>query len=144
MKQKSKGDIIRETVEYYKTHKRATPKGGGVCYYFMPGEPDCMCAVGRCLTKRNPEILKLVHEAKRAIDFTSKVWVGSVQGLVEKVGDIENALKPVYRGHGKAFWQSLQILHDDNEFWQENDLTKEGKKFVSQLFEEYDSGTSTK
>lgn len=41
----TKLDIIEETVEYYKTHNRATNKAGG-CFYLS--EQGDMCAIGRC------------------------------------------------------------------------------------------------
>ena len=105
----NKLDIIDETVEYYKTHDRASRPRSGVnsfCHYYMDGS---MCAVGRCL--------KCPEDAEK--------------GCVNK--NILQDLKPEYVGHEIVFWFELQKLHDRDTNWNGKSLTLTGKNYVKEL-----------
>lgn len=136
---KSKVEIIEETVKYYSVNARAKNDVG--CYYFSPGKPECMCAVGRCLSRRNPVVKNIYEDAKtwNPGDSTSHVWTGVVVSLNEKVGGLEKALMPAYRGHNSEFWQDLQRLHDSDQFWDlvEGGLNEAGKEEVKKMTNRY-------
>lgn len=91
-------NLLEETIEYYKTHKRGFNEKNEKCFYYL--NKDAMCAVGRCM--KNPSIFK---------DFR-----GDVYKLDEEEG-IESLLKDKYKGYSIFFWKQLQRFHDINSFW---------------------------
>jgi len=42
-----------------------------------------------------------------------------------------------YRGLGVEFWNSMQILHDEESYWDEKGLTTRGENMVAEIKEEY-------
>ena len=118
----TKLEIINETVNYYKTHKRGVLNNNTPfqqCAYY--GKYREMCAVGRCLI--NP---------KELID-------GNLS--VDGIENFENLLKPQYRNHHIDFWVSLQIFHDINHNWKiekrGNILTTPGQNALKTLIIKY-------
>lgn len=136
MVQKSKVEIINETVEYYSTHSRGLGSKGA-CVYLSP--EGYMCAVGRCLDLSNKEFNDTLIEcgdSSTAIKDLSKE-------LDSKEIDLNNIFKEEYRNHKVAFWQSLQNFHDLEIFWIKNKegegstLTVEGELRLKELLETY-------
>jgi hypothetical protein len=117
MKQKTKLEILEETVAYYSenTTRRSVfinDAGDEFCRYVHEGK---YCAVGRCFTdevKADPDAF-----------FVEGV---SAHRLIVDVGE-RTLFKPEYRGHNIAFWERLQSLHDGDVFWDENGLTALGR-----------------
>lgn len=107
-------DFLQETVDYYSedVSRRAT-KNSKCLYKTGDGR---MCAVGRCL---DPEKYELWMEGNS----------------VELSPEIEEALKPQYRGFDVSFLQHVQDLHDKNINWGENGLTYEGEEAVKSIRE---------
>lgn len=142
---KTEIEIIDETVRWYQSHPRAIRKNTNGysegCYYFKPGEPDCMCAVGRCLTLRSEPIKKMRQAAKEGNITGFDVVSGDISELEDFLEDskvsFEQALKPGYRGHKIDLWQSLQNLHDTEHFWEGNKLTESGEMHVKLLRDKY-------
>lgn len=101
--QKSLMEIFDETVEAYKggLETRGSSKYG--CKYLTPDGK--MCAVGRCCIGPKPG------------------WIGSANSIRTKDAtfDLEEVLKPEYRGHNVDFWLDLQGFHDNQHYF-----TKEG------------------
>ena len=115
MKRLTQKEIVLETVEYYRTHKRALD-ANGICKYLT--EEGDMCAFGRCAI--NPSALE---EGKHV----------AVQV------DIEQILKPEYKGHDVDFWLELQRFHDGLRHWTANelggqDVSEVGKVFIFKTF----------
>lgn len=108
-------EIVLETIEYYRTHKRANDDGS--CFYLT--EDGDMRAVGRCM--QNPPV-----------DVR-----GSVKVLLLFHGDV--MFKEQYRGQSAQFWHALQRLHDVDRCWVKNkdggqDLTEHGKSYCKDYF----------
>jgi hypothetical protein len=40
---------------------------------------------------------------------------------------LDECLRPMYRGHKKEFWAALQAFHDTNHNWEGNVLTTGGR-----------------
>lgn len=143
---KSKIQIIEETVEHYQKHPRAIrrlPSGSlAGCYYFKPGEPDCQCAVGRCLTITNPIVLQMKQGAKggKAVGSDTSTVNGLASTLVDSGSNLDKALKPAYRGHAVEFWRDLQSLHDSDTNWNGQNLTEMGMKNIKSLKQRYQDG----
>lgn len=124
-KQMKATDIIRETVEYYRTNLRgvATTFEGTSCRYNW--EDGSHCAVGRCLEKKYQDMGKDMPGNDE-----------SVQGLIDRLqaSSIDSILQEKYRGHSLVFWRKLQAFHDCPDNWmhglaslQQNKLTPEGE-----------------
>jgi hypothetical protein len=131
MPQKTKLEILQETVAYY----AADPVGrraklGAKCMYRTP--EGRRCAVGRCMTK--------------ASVVAYAAYIGTVKNLVSTVLNgayigydtvVRQPLKRNYQGHNLNFWDDLQALHDNNTYWTESGLSAEGQQFVAVLSERY-------
>lgn len=116
MEQLTTKQIIDETVEYYKTHARGMNEQRSCEYKTDEGH---MCAVGRCLT----------DDGHAQISYQNS--------LVEDIINLDTLLKPQYKGYDLAFWQNLQRLHDDDNYWEEigdkNILSVEGEEYLLDL-----------
>lgn len=103
----NKIEIINETVEYYKNHRRGISIATGACVYkTFDGN---MCAIGRCF--ENVEEIRYEH--------------CPVEKLFDKFGDwvgYDKQLKEQYRTHCLEFWSDLQNLHDSKHNWEPNDF----------------------
>lgn len=121
---KTKLQIINETVRYYSTHKRGYNEYSGGCEYLT--EEGNMCAVGRCLLKK--EVSKLSG-------------IGDYEELSD-IYDYNVPFKASYKGHESEFWTNLQSLHDVQANWKENlkggqDLTESGANRLAFLKNRY-------
>lgn len=110
-------EIIDYVVDYYKTHPRAVSVNG-MCMYLT--KRGYRCAHSICLDD--------------SVDL--KECVGGTTGLIVKFGD--KIHKPEFRGNEIQFWQDIQSLHDNQNFWFTNhsggvDLTKEGELEVQRM-----------
>lgn len=132
MARKTKREIIEETIKYYSKHPRPVTESGD-CYYFKPQDPSCMCAVGRCLTRRNLKVMDMVMDAKGG-----SAEVMGVDQLDEVLGGLEAGFKPAYKGHPQQFWMDLQGFHDSDRNWQEGGLTSTGQVEANILFRKHD------
>jgi hypothetical protein len=124
-------DIIKETVEYYKTNQRGfrqLPSGNENCLYLT--DNGDMCAVGRCLNKN---FLK-----RQAAKLN---YLGSFRDLTRNIELIDSRFKKKYQGKPQDFWESLQNFHDDTDDWIKTDtgwdLTEAGIIHYNELLERY-------
>lgn len=129
MEQKSKLQIIEETVKFYTENpsQRATDKHDYCEYITTDGR---RCAVGRYM-----------------IDPSK--FAGSSGGSVHYIANIEkrtNENCPVFtqedlieevRGHNWSFWAALQGFHDSPINWKLGELTEEGINHVERLKKDY-------
>jgi len=116
-------EIVRETVEFYSNNARSI-RPSGMCSY--ENESGSRCAVGRCIEEDCMGLVRDTEENKG--EFAIEVFQ-------DKVGvSLEECLQEKYRGHNLSFWKILQILHDNNTFWNKRTLTEEGKKFIDEEF----------
>lgn len=94
--QKTKAEIIEETVRYYEEDpsRRSYDMATHMCNYLSP--TGQMCAVGRCMTDPG------------SVTATSDVY--SLADSSES--GLDGLLKEEYRGHSVDFWDSLQQYHD--------------------------------
>lgn len=134
IRRKTKKEIIDETVAFYSedTSRRATNIEliGGIsfprCKYLT--EDGRMCAVGRCLIP-DGKIRNYGNDYSYEIAMCTS----------GQITNLEEILKPEYRGHDIGFWRDLQNFHDDNEnaFWNEDGITEIGLNFVESLHLKY-------
>ena len=118
----TKEEIINETVEYYKdASKRGYNDSNGRCEYLT--ESGNMCAVGRCLI---PGSLMMSNSS-----LGKKMQHCRVSA--KEVTNLEQILKPEYRGHSSHFWMLLQSLHDTNEFFDDVTMNEEGLRHAKGL-----------
>jgi hypothetical protein len=137
---KTKHEIIEESVAYIKENGRGTKT-----YEVSPDNPSCvyynsetgaMCLVGRCLI--DPQ--KAENEDIGALDnhlYTLQeeaIDPDSVYDEEECLIDLENRLKPEYRGHKLSFWLDLQEFHDTSSNWEtEHEMSIGGKNVLSEI-----------
>lgn len=122
---KTRVDIIDETVKFYSENPRAMrakqlPSEPDSCAYVAPnGE---RCAFARCCTEDGVRWLHANLEGS------------NVQGIETRDKNLNEMLKPEYRGHDLHFWINIQRLHDSSEFWgQDGKLTPVGNSRVQRL-----------
>lgn len=122
----TKKEIILETVEYYKTHRRGITSHG-TCVY--GNEKNSKCAIGKVMN------LESYNELKN--------YEGDVEDLLfnNDISDIDEILKDEYKNHELDFWMDLQHLHDGNSFWKKeskgSSLTAMGQEEVNKLLKIY-------
>ncbi len=105
--QKTKLQIIDETVKYYSSDPRKRAVTQGLCEYLT--SDGRKCAMGRCC--RNP----------------GSLLQGTSYDIFKKYGDeTQKIFFPRYQGHGEEFWSELQSWHDNLGNWNDEGLTKEG------------------
>lgn len=63
----------------------------------------------------------------------------SISEILKGIECAEKLFVPEVRGHSKDFWGSLQALHDNAEFWDENGLSIEGHAYVEELKEKWEN-----
>lgn len=120
MLRKTKVEIIDETVAFY----GADPKGrrsmnkSGTCLYI--GFHNTHCAFARCCTDEGLESLA-------RLEFN----------LVSDFRDIDGIVKPEYAGHSKAFWREIQMLHDNDIYWDDKGISFDGAQWVESLKSTY-------
>jgi hypothetical protein len=114
-------EIVLETIEFYSNKEnRSFNKNGMPCYLNEDGN---RCAIGRCLNKLGLAKFKNNHSR-----ITSLVL--SQIGYLRK----DNYFKPEYWNNAIVFWQNLQDLHDEEQYWTDTGLSKLGKDFIKQAF----------
>ena len=105
-------EIIDETIAFYQNNPRSKSEDGNCCLYNGPNGEKC--AFSRCCTP----------------DSEFKEGRGSILQL--------NAiLLPQYEGQSKRFWDEIQNLHDTDNYWDGNTLTKLGEYEVLRMKNEY-------
>ena len=118
---KTKQEIIKETKQYYLTHRRGINPITNTCKYYIKG--GAKCAVGRCV--ENP---KALPECRMG-------------DAVDEFDDLDSFLKPEYRGHDSDFWQMLQSFHHGIGLWLKtkrgNSLTPLGEQRYQKLLTQY-------
>jgi hypothetical protein len=104
----TKHQIIDETVEFYSNNARSLNENGR-CFYNSIN--NTKCAFSRCCTNDSK-----FTEHQKADAQTEAVLLPqySHYPLVEHI----------------IFWNTLQNLHDNRVFWNNNTLTTQGKDYV--------------
>jgi hypothetical protein len=109
---KTETEIVVEVMEYFinDPDRRALSNVFNGCMYHMQDAEGKTkrCAVGICMVDEIP-------------DFLSK-FVGDVSCLEKRLKDIDgkqldDLMKPEYRGHSIEFWTELQRFHDAELYW---------------------------
>ena len=123
----TKEEIIKETVnEYQDASKRA--KDGNICKY--EAENGNKCAVGRCMIPGS--LIK-----RSDLEIEGVAMISDFVGPVGPKWNLEEILKPEYRGHEWAFWRDLQILHDEGIFYTDGKMNDRGQEFAARLIERW-------
>jgi hypothetical protein len=109
-------DIIDETVEFYSNNPRSIHPLTKKCLY--NGYNGEKCAFSRCCTNDSKFI-----EASNALGQNDAVLLPKYAHFLlnENIG----------------FWSSIQSLHDNDTYWEENQLTDKGKNYVKDLKQQY-------
>ena len=127
IKKLTKLEIIDETIDYYKTHKRSIT-GNGTCLYV--GIDNNRCAVSRCVIEEKLNIFAN-HEGE------------SIICVIHNEDNIDSLLKEEYHGHDITFWENMQELHDCDSYWDINseipfnELTHQGRARLYNIKNEY-------
>lgn len=121
----TKLEIIKELFDnyYVKYPWRRALDEYGSCVYKTEDKVPKYCAVGKCLTKSGIQY---------AINYT----IGTVDEFYDENTDqitVEPFLKRKYRGHSMEFWRSLQLIHDETEYWTDKSITEVGKTALERL-----------
>jgi len=120
---KTKTEIIEETAAFYNLGNRSAENS--FCQYISP-MGKC-CAFSRCC-KDDKKTFQSLRYADREI--------GS---LSEGNGDFMlPLLKEEYQGHDWRFWRDIQNFHDDEENWDEEGLSLDGRTQKKTLLEKYE------
>lgn len=124
MKKKTIKEVVLETIEYYENNpERRAVSSIGYCEYYNR-ETGNMCAVGRCMK-----------------DPTQNYHYGIVdlnkEGIEIEEEDVHKEMKEEYSNIPIAVWQHLQSFHDLPDYWNENGLTEDGKKYKKVLIKKY-------
>jgi hypothetical protein len=137
MKTKTKQEIINETVEYYKdASKRGYDEVEETCMYLTEG--GNMCAVGRCLIPGS----KMEMEVTNHVNRGEYLAMEDCKTSVMKILNLEEILKPEYRGHSIEFWTRLQNLHDSHEFYTDGTMNEKGLEHAKYLWREWEIDTT--
>ena len=127
--QMSKNSIIEETVRYYRGRPdRFGRDSKGECVY--RASETQMCAVGRCVN----------WEGIPSDELESRVkFSGAATHFLSRFGD--GMLHDRYRGHTTSFWDSLQRLHDNENYWNLSaELSLEGYRYLIETFPDFNPG----
>lgn len=123
----TKEEIINETVEYYKdASKRGYNAANEKCEYLT--KSGNMCAVGRCLIPGS--LMESFSGGNRAAQSMRNCGLS-----VFDVVNLEEILKPEYRGHSRNFWMQLQHLHDSSDHFNDVTMNEVGLKRAKDLIE---------
>lgn len=131
--QKTKIQIIDETVEYYSADpkRRATTKGAlgrNLCIYLA--EDGRTCAFSRCMIE--PLRAKnMAAPCDMLIDMLTRKHVERNEVVPTGI------LKPEYDGYTISFWLGIQGLHDNVDYWDDKGMTGIGKMRVETMKETY-------
>ena len=119
----TKKEIINETVEFYSADVSRRASSGTQCHYsIMKNGVEKNCSVGRCMT---PEAIECFKES----------FIG-VHGIcIRQKSSIDSVLRPEYHGHTEKFWSSLQKLHDEDMFWNDQGISAEGQAYVQKMLD---------
>ena len=116
MKNLTKIEIIKETVEFYSEdiNRRSASDSNGCRYN---GDNGTHCAFGRCMLPKYQE---------QGEKLLSNDW--KIETMLEnnKIIFHDDVLQEKYRGHEISFWNKIQTFHDTDRFWGVNRLTSSG------------------
>jgi hypothetical protein len=115
---KTAREIIQETAIAYTIGDRA--KVGSACAYI--NNNGDMCAVGRCAISP---------------DTMEEEMVGLDVLLSEELDEL---LRPEYRGHSRCLWMDLQWFHDHDAHWNGRRLTDKGHDALKILLDTHCKG----
>lgn len=115
---KTKLEILEETVAFYSEDTSRRAIMDGTCRYLT--DDGKRCAYGRCLI---PE------------KYTPK-WENKSCYAIHN----DENLQEEYRGHSISFWEHIQSLHDNLNYWNNEGLTKSGVYRVHEIKEYITSG----
>ena len=122
-------EIIEELFDnYYVKYpwRRALDEYGN-CVYKTEDKVPKYCAVGKCLTKSG-------------IQYTIDNVISTVDEFYNENIDqntLEPFLKRKYKGHSMELWKSLQLMHDETEYWTNKSITEVGKTALERLKTRY-------
>lgn len=117
------GQIILETARAYTIDTRAYAPDIGSCTYY-DSTTGRMCAVGRCMI--DPKPYESIEGAPDEVVHAAGATV------------LDELLLPKYRGHNEEFWDALQLLHDQDRYWDTTGLSEGGWYEMLVLMDRYD------
>lgn len=132
--QKTKVQIIDETVEYYSADpKRRAVANMDRCFYYIEGD-NRLCAFSRCMI--DPRMGEKIAGGVRSL--VKQLYPNTDMSLEEsKIMVPTGILKPEYDGHNIVFWTDIQGIHDTSINWNDEGLSGIGKARVGILKERY-------
>lgn len=124
----TKRQIIDETVKFYSedpSRRAFYFEGNEYCVYQTKDGKNC--AVGRCMIPDSK-----IQRWNNEYEMTTTTQIPA-----DLIKNLEDILKPEYRGHNSHFWFELQKLHDTSRHWDDDGLTLDGKDYVTYLIGKY-------
>lgn len=118
---KTREELLDSTIKFYNSTNRAMQNTGG-CYYHLQlaGEDKPRrCAIGREISEELAITLDLNNDGAVSDD------------------DVFDKLPSRLQDMGQMFLQDVQLLHDDEKYWDENGLSEEGEQEVERLIKQY-------
>lgn len=131
---KSAIDIIRETIDFYDVDVNRRAVHQEECVYET--HDGRHCAFSRCCTVEGVEMLSA--HANEGSGVISACMNLAHNGYIKNELDVDALLQPEYRGHGIDFWGSIQGLHDNIEYWDEDGVTRAGRAKARNLIKLYE------
>lgn len=118
--QKTKLQIIEELFDnYYVKDPSKRAAKGSRCSYYQESTGN-KCAVGMCML--NDDTAKHYQN----LCPTSNVHGVNIVLTDEEKLEFDDIIKEEYRGHDLDFWDEVQCLHDNNDYWTEYGLSEQG------------------
>lgn len=125
MKQLTALEIIDETVAFYSADTSRRSVNQGTCVY--QNSMGNQCAFGRCMTPE--DVIERINDTK------------PVEELADMGNSIDYLLQDKYQGQTVSFWEDVQRLHDNSNYWGENKISQLGEGAVTHLKKKYSPKT---
>lgn len=129
IKKKTVKEILDYVVEYYRTNARGLDSMG-YCKYITPEGNRC----GHSICLRDDVIEEISLMTKQSFSLINS------DNVISQFSD--EVHKPEFRNYPKDFWREIQILHDANNHWENNELggnnlTEHGLKHYNTILKIY-------
>jgi len=122
--QKTRSEIMVETFAAYENPENRGLSPMGQCQYLtVDGK---MCAVGRCMI--NPGNPAYINQAS-----FNPLGNNAVTITIDEIDNLDEHLKDEYRGQDSDFWGDLQLWHDTEHNFEDNEISRRGWDEIKKL-----------
>jgi hypothetical protein len=106
---------------YAQDYKQRSMAEGGACAY--TGLNNTHCAAGQAMTQEALDML--IRTGKNSFEIPK---------IVNSDEELDEMMKPEYRGLGQKFWWQLQCIHDGTSNFDEFGITQKGLNDIERYF----------